>query len=102
MRSLQIKFAGVGALETANVSCELHHRHLHAQADSKKRYLVFPRIPNSGNFSLGAAIAETAGNQNAVDLLEDGLSAFLFDLFRFDAVEIDLNFIGNAAVDKRL
>ena len=54
------------------------------------------------NLALGTALAETARNQDAVDLLEmvDGVLA-LEDL-RIDPVEVDLDVVGDAAVGQRL
>src|ERR671913_1251260 len=102
MSSLQIKFTGVSALETADVSRKLNYRHLHAQTDPKERNLIISRITNRRDFSFAAAITEPSRDQESIDFIENRLDTLLLDFLRFDAIEMNLNFVGDAAVDQRL
>jgi len=52
------------------VARKFHHRHLHAEANSKHRHAVFPRIPHCGNFSREPARAKAARDEHAVRIRE--------------------------------
>ena len=69
---------------------ELDDRHLHAETNAEKRDVILARVADRGNLAFAAAIAEAAGNEDAVGLLEQRLRIFLLDLLRFDAIEVDL------------
>ena len=49
-----------------------------------------------------AALAETAGHQDAVDVLEIGRRILALEDLAVDPVEVDLDPVGDAAVDQRL
>ena len=48
---------------------------LHAEADAEERHLVFARVLNGVDHALNAALAEAAGNQDAVDSRADASAA---------------------------
>ncbi len=49
-----------------------------------------------------AALAEAAGHEDAVDVLEEGRRVLALEHFGLDPVEIDLDLVGDAAVRERL
>ena len=54
------------------------------------------------DLALGAALAEAARHQDAVDVLEERRRVFLLEHLGLDPVEIDLHLVGDAAVRQRL
>ena len=77
-------------------------RALHAQANPKERNFVFARVLNGVNHSLNAALAESAGNQNAVDIAQARRRGFArIDFFGFDPFENGFVLVRQAAVEQR-
>jgi hypothetical protein len=72
MRRLGVELGAVGAFEAADVPRELDGSELHAQADAEVGHAVFARIADGGHLALGAALAEAAGHQDRIHLLERG------------------------------
>ncbi len=54
------------------------------------------------NFALGAALAEAARHQNAVDMFEERRRILVLEHFALDPVELDLHLVGDAAMRERL
>ena len=54
------------------------------------------------DLSFGAALAEAARHQNAVDVLEEGRRILTLEHLGLDPVEIDPDLVGDAAVGERL
>ena len=79
---------------------EFDDRHLHAETNAEKRDAILARVADGGNLAFAAAVAEAAGNENAVSLLEQRLRIFLLDFLRFDAIEVDLNLVGDSAMNQ--
>ena len=100
MRSIQIKFGGVGAAESANMTRKFDHSRLHAKADAQERDLVDSGKLNRLDHTFRATLAETARNQNGVKALEH-IAAVLFDFFGVNQVDLNLVFRLNASVDQR-
>ncbi len=69
---------------------EFDDRHLHAETNTEKRDAILARVADGGNLAFAAAVAEAAGNEDAVSLLEQRLRIFLLDFLRFDAIEFDV------------
>ena len=76
MRSLRIELGGVGVFQAAHVAGVLDGGALHAEADAEERNLVFARVLNGVDHALDAALAESAGNQNAVVAAQATLRRF--------------------------
>src|ERR1039458_5152112 len=66
MRRSRIEFGGIRLLQAANVARKLDHHGLHAQADAEIRDLILAGVANSVQHAIDAALAETAGHQDAV------------------------------------
>ena len=79
----------------------LDDRHLHAEADAEIGNLAFTRESRRGNLALGATLAETAGDENAMDIFEIGCRILALEDLGFDPFEIDLHTVGHAAVIER-
>src|ERR1700730_1744162 len=60
-----VELRAVGVFDSADVARELDRRHLHAETKPQIWNLMLTREPGRFDFSLHAALAETAGNQNA-------------------------------------
>ena len=84
------------------VSHRLDHRHLHAEADAEIRHVALARELRRADLAFGAALAEAARHQDAVDVFEERRRVFLLEHLGLDPVEIDLHLVGDAAVGERL
>src|SRR5499427_3665363 len=93
---------GIGVFDAAQIARGFHNRHLHAKADPEIRHVPFARELCCLDLSLGAALTESARNENAVDVLEERRRVFVLEHFGLDPVEIDLHLVGDAAVRQRL
>src|SRR5207247_9380809 len=62
LRNVPVEFSAVGVFDSADVSRELNCCLLHAEAESVVRHLVFASEPGRLDFSLDAALAESARN----------------------------------------
>ena len=62
-----VEFAGVGVLEAADVARKLDAGGLHAQADAEVGHLLFAGVADGVQHALDAALAEAAGNEDAVE-----------------------------------
>ena len=76
----------------------LDDRHLHAEADAEIRHFALARETRRQNLAFGAALAEAAWHQNAVDMFEIGGRIVALENFGLDPIEIDADTIGDAAV----
>ena len=92
----------VGVLDAAQIARRLDHRHLHAEADAEIRHVALARELRRADLALGAALAEAAGHQDAVDVLEERRRVLVLEDLALDPVEIDLHLVGDAAMRQRL
>src|SRR4029453_3421150 len=76
--------------------------HLHAQANAEKGHFAFAGELDAGDFALAAALTEAAGDQDAVQRLEPGreVGVFAFEHLGVEPVDVDLDPVGDAAVDQ--
>ena len=106
MRRLRIEFAGVGVLQSADVARELDAGGLHAQTDAEIRHLFLARIADSIQHAGNAALAEAAGNEDAVETLELRFVAAIvgaggLKTFRLDPMNFELEVLRDGAVRQR-
>ena len=80
------------------VARRFNHRHLHAEADAEIGDVALAGELGGADFALGAALAEAARHQNAVDMLQERRRVLALEHFAFDPVEIDLDLVGDAAM----
>ena len=64
--------------------------------------LALARELGGADLSLGAALAEAARHQDAVDVLEERRRILALEHLALDPVELDLDLVGDAAVRQRL
>ena len=62
------EFGGPRAGNTRQAARRFDHGHLHAEANSEIGHIVFTCELDRGDLALGAAFAEPAGHQNALDI----------------------------------
>ena len=92
----------VGLGDAAQIARRLDHRHLHAEADAEIRHVALARELRRPDLALGAALAEAARHQDAVDVLEERRRVLALEHLALDPVEVDLDLVGDAAVGQRL
>ena len=96
--SNSVEFA---SFEAADVAGELDGGDLHAEADAEIRDLVFAGVLGGQDLALGAAVAEAAGNEDAVHVADDGLRAVILDGLGVHADDLHLGVVMGAGVDER-
>ena len=101
-----IELAGVGVFEAADVARELDAGGLHAEADAEVGDLLFAGVADGVQHALDAALAETAGDEDAVEAFELRFVAAVFGSFRFEAFgfnpgDFELEILRECAVGER-
>ena len=92
----------LASLDADEIARRLDHRHLHAEADAEIRHVALARELRRADLAFGAALAEAAGHQDAVDMLEERRGILVLEHLALDPVEIDLDLVGDAAMRQRL
>src|ERR1700751_3105164 len=62
------EFRRIGVGNADEIARSLDHGHLHAEADAEIRHVALACELGRTNFPLGAALAESARHQNAIDV----------------------------------
>ena len=86
----------------SEVARRLDHGELHAEADAEERHVVLAGEAGGVDHALRAALAEAAGNEDAVDPVEARRRVAVLQRLGLDPVEVDLDRVGDAAVVERL
>src|SRR5215472_16774228 len=81
----------VRRLDADEIARRLDHRHLHAKANAEIGHAALARELGRENLTLGAALAEPAGHEDAVDVFQEGRRILVLKDFALDPVEIDLD-----------
>src|SRR5262249_61303992 len=95
-------FGRVCFLDAAEVARRFDDGHLHSEANPEIWHLALARELYRPDFSLGAALAEAARDQNAVHVLEKRRRILALEHLGFDPIEFDADLVGDAAVGERL
>src|SRR5216684_2611984 len=90
------------ALEPGEVARRLDHRHLHAEADAEIGHEPLARETRGLDLALGAALAEAAGDEDAVDAFELDDRVLLLEDLGIEPIQIDAHIVGDAAMGQRL
>lgn len=90
------EFGRGGLLDAGQIAGGFENCHLHAEADAEIRHLALAGKAGCIDLALCAALAETAGNKDAMDLFKPRSRILLFEDLRFDPLELDLDLIGDA------
>ena len=98
-----IELAGVGVFEAADVAGELDAGGLHAEADAEVGDLLFAGVADGVQHAFDAALAEAAGDEDAVEAFKLGLVAavvgsFRFEAFGFNPGDLELEVLRDCAV----
>ena len=102
VRRLGIHLGRVGALEPDDVPRELGDGDVHAEADAEVRDPALARDPAGEDLALPAARAEAAGDEDAVDLLEQLGRLLVGHVLGVDPVDAHLRALVDARVLERL
>src|SRR6266403_328004 len=65
------ELGGIGLLDADEIARRFDDSHLHAEADAEIRHVALAGELRRADLALGAALAEAAGHQDAVDMLEE-------------------------------
>lgn len=97
------EFGGVCAGHAAYISGKFNDGALHTEAEAEERDLIDARILDGVDLAFDAAIAEAAGDDDAVDALEDfaKIRFLFFEDFGIDPVDFDLVAEGVAGMRQR-
>ncbi len=98
VRRLGVELGRVGALHVADVAGVVDDRHLHAEADAEERHLLLAGVATGRDLALDPALAEAAGDEDAVGILERGG----VEVLGADQVDLDVDAVVVAAVLERL
>ena len=101
MRRVDVKLGGVRTFQFKHVAAVFDHRDLEAEAETIVRDFVFAGVFRRRDFALGAAVAEAAGNEDAVETFQDGETVFLFEVLGVDAHDVDARVVRDARVGDR-
>ncbi len=63
---IEIHFSGMGFFEAQNVACELDDHHLHSEAKSEIRDILFAAILRGQYFPFPAPLAESARDEISI------------------------------------
>ena len=95
---LGVELGGVGALHAGHRPRELDHGDLHPEADAQIGDRAFAGDPRRRDLALDAALAEAAGDQDPVGVLEP----LRLEVLGVDQLDLDLDAVVDAAVLERL
>src|SRR5580765_2888660 len=95
-----IELGGVGVGEAAYVTREFDDQSLHAEADAEVGDLGFARVADGHQHSFDAALAESAGDENAVEGIELGHALRPFQTLGFDPRYVNPAIVGQATVEQ--
>ena len=102
VRGVFIELGGVRTGEAADVAGEFDGGDLHAETDAEVGDIVLAGVLGGEDFSFDAAIAETAGNEDAIDVADDFLGALVFECLGIDADDLDFGVVRGTGMDERL
>src|ERR1017187_5418939 len=102
MRRSRIEFGGIRLLQAANVARKLDDHGLHAQADAQIRDLILAGVANSVQHAIDAALAETAGHQDAVVAFQLPFPVWPVHALGLDPVDAHLELMRQAAMRQGL
>ena len=99
---VRVELARVRALHPDDVAGEVRDRHLHAEADAQVRDPLLAGDPGGLDLALDPALAEAAGDQDAVGLLDPVADLLVVERLRVDPVDLDAAAVHEAGVAQRL
>ena len=97
VRSGRIKLGTVG-VKPAYIAGELNDKAVHSQADAEKRNIIDARIPGSLEHPVEPPLAESAGNEDSVKIVELFVQHGVQQTLRFHPLEPHFQLMGQAPV----
>ena len=85
------ELGGAGLGDADQVARRLDHRHLHAEADAEVGHAARAREAGRQDLALRAALAEAAGHQDAVHVLQVGRGVLALEHLALDPLELHLH-----------
>ena len=98
MGGVGVELGGVGALQLEHVAGELDHGDLQAEAEPVVGHAVLAGVAGGDDLALGAAVAEAAGDEDAVEALEQAGAAAFFQVLGVDAHDLHPGVVRDAGV----
>ena len=77
---------------------EFNDGQLHAEAEAEVRDVVLAGVLDCDDHSLNAAVAEAAGDENSVDILEKERGCVIRDILGLDPLDMNVRVACDAAV----
>src|SRR5579875_162893 len=101
MRSAGVEFGAIGAIELRHLTRIFDGSALHSEANAEERHLAGARVGDGIDHAGNAALSETAGNQDPIDMMQQALgSGGRVDILGFNPFDDDALAIGEAAMDE--
>src|SRR6516162_7653697 len=100
--AVAVELGAIGVLQADDIAREFDDGALQAQADAEEGNLALAGIADGIDLAAGAAVIETAGNEDAVHAAEDALDAFALDFLRFDFADHDPAVLADAGMIESL
>ena len=88
--------------QAGDVAGELDHHHLQPEAQPEARDVVLAGVSGRGDLALDAALAEAAGDDDAVEVAQAAVGEQPVDLLGLDPLDLDLGAVVEAAVAQGL
>ncbi len=98
VRGIRVELGAVRPLQLEHVAGKFDDRDLQSEAEAVIGNLVLPGEARGGDLALRAAVAEAAGHQNAIELLQHRQAAFFLQILGIDAHDVHAAIIGDAGV----
>ena len=95
------ELGAIGLFEAGDVAGEFYNGYLHPEADAEEGDFLLARILCGEDFAFDPAIAEAAGDEDAVHAFEVASSAVFFDGFRIDTLNGNPRIAGGTGVGER-
>ena len=102
MLRLAVEFGGVGISISQHIAGELYHHHLHTEADTESRQVLFAAIASGNKFSFRATLSESRTNHIACHSLKHLSHILIGDVLRVDEMATHLAVIVNTSLLKCL
>src|SRR6202012_1406562 len=88
------EFGRAGMRHAGQVACRLDHRHLHTEADAEEGHAALAGEAHGMHLTLGAALAESARHEDAVDAFEVMHRILALEDLRIEPAQIDMDIVG--------
>ncbi len=98
----RIHLRGAGAVHPEHIAGELHHAHLHPEADSEERNAVFAGIFYRGDLALKPPLSESRSDKDAVLLPEQLLRIAFVQVLAVEILHLHLALVRGGSMHESL